>query len=88
MTCQEVSMQEIKNWIGHSWNDKTIFRDIKLLKSVGIPIHYSGRRKAFVLVDGNGDENRWASKREPTYPESKKRDSSLSSFGSFSGIVG
>jgi len=64
MTCEEVSKQEIRNYLDfsdHKWNDKTFTRDIKLLKQIGLPIRFSGRRKAFVLVYDKNNEDAKAS---------------------------
>ena len=69
--CEEVSMQELRNTLP-GFSDKTFSRDIALLKRAGVPIHFSGRRKAFVLVDENGKESRYSQFRAPDYPESKK----------------
>ena len=52
----EVSMQELKNYFGKI-SAKTFSRDIALLKRAGVPIRFSGRRKAFVLVDETGKED-------------------------------
>ena len=68
---EEVSMQELRNNL-RGWSDKTFSRDIALLKRAGIPIHFSGRRKAFVLVDEDGHEAKHPPRRAPDYPESKK----------------
>ena len=51
--CEVVSMDEIRNAVG-DWNDKTIFRDIAILKHAGVPILYSNKRKAYVK---NHDSN-------------------------------
>ena len=69
---EEVSMQEFRNTLC-GWSDKTFSRDIALLKRAGIPIRFSGRRKAFVLVDEEGRENRRGNHRTPPdFPEGKK----------------
>ena len=67
---EEVSMQELRNSLDGC--DKTFSRDIALLKRAGVPIRFSGRRKAFVLIDENGNESRCTPFREPDYPEGKK----------------
>ena len=77
LTCEEVSMQEIRGWIGKDWNDKTISRDIKLLKSAGLPIRYSKRKVAFILIDENGKKDRWASHRAPIYTETDSKKARL-----------
>ena len=68
---EEVSMQELRNWM-RGFCDKTFSRDIALLKQAGVPIHFSGRRKAFVLIDEDGKEARRPLLRMPDYPESTK----------------
>jgi predicted DNA-binding transcriptional regulator YafY len=68
---EEVSMQELRNCF-RKLSDKTFSRDIALLKRAGVPIHFSGRRKAFVLVDEAGNEDRQAPRRAPDFPEGKK----------------
>ena len=60
--CEAVSMEEIRNAVGN-WTDKTIFRDISILKHAGVPILYSNKRKAYVKnhdknVDGVNSESR------------------------------
>jgi len=71
--CEEVSMQELRNhWQLKDFSDKTFSRDISLLKRAGVPIHFSGRRKAFVQIDETGKEGRSPKFRAPDYPESKK----------------
>ena len=77
ITCDEVSKKEIRNWIGNDWNDKTISRDIKLLKRAGIPIRYSKSEIAFILVDANGKKDRWALHREPIYPDAESKKACL-----------
>ena len=57
-------MQELRNYF-RDISDKTFSRDIALLKRAGVPIRFSGRRKAFVLVDEKGDESSHAPRREP-----------------------
>jgi len=69
---EEVSMQELKNNLP-GWSDKTFSRDIALLKRAGVPIRFSGRRKAFVLMDEKGNELFRNNYRvEPDFPEGKK----------------
>jgi len=69
---EEVSMQELRNCFSNI-SDKTFSRDIALLKRAGVPIRYSGRRKAFVLVDETGKEDACAPFRaQPNLPEGKK----------------
>ena len=55
-TCLEVSLIEIKNSIGYNWSNKTIFRDIAILKEAGVPIRYSGRRKAYITHNDNSEK--------------------------------
>ena len=45
--CEVVSMEEIRNAVG-VWNDKTIFRDIAILKHAGVPILFSTLQKGYV----------------------------------------
>ena len=47
-TCQEVSLIEIKDSIGYNWSNKTIFRDIAILKEAGVPIYYSKHQEAYI----------------------------------------
>jgi predicted DNA-binding transcriptional regulator YafY len=54
-TCWEVSAQEIIDSVGSGWSTKTFSRDISLLKSAGVPIHYSGKQKAYVLAYKKGE---------------------------------
>jgi predicted DNA-binding transcriptional regulator YafY len=68
---EEVSMQELRNNL-EGWSDKTFSRDIALLKRAGVPIRFSGRRKAFVKIDEAGNETKRAANRAPDYPENKK----------------
>ena len=73
ITCEEVSKQEIRSSIGNEWNDKTISRDIALLKRAAVPVHFSMRRKAYVLEYKSEDEftdNEAYS--VPALPEGKK----------------
>jgi predicted DNA-binding transcriptional regulator YafY len=69
--CEEVSMQELRNYF-RNISDKTFSRDIALLKRAGVPIRFSGRRKAFVLVDETGKESTITPHRAPDFPEGKK----------------
>ena len=73
---QEVSLQELRDNLNDDlcgWSDKTFSRDIALLKRAGVPIRFSGRRKAFVLVDETGKEDHHTAYRTPAdYPEGKK----------------
>jgi predicted DNA-binding transcriptional regulator YafY len=68
---EEVSMLELSNsFRGHK---RTFSRDIALLKRAGVPIRYSGRRKAFVLTDEAGNESpRGNYRAAPEFPEGKK----------------
>ena len=68
---EEVSMQELR-YVFKDVNDRTFSRDIALLKRAGVPIHFSGKRKAFVLKDESGNESVQAPRRKPDYPEGKK----------------
>ena len=68
---EEVSMQELRNYF-RNVSDKTFSRDIALLKRAGVPIRFSGRRKAFVLVDETGKESLRTPRRAPDFPEGKK----------------
>ena len=68
---EEVSMRELRESIGNL-SDKTFSRDIALLKRAGVPIHFSARRKAFVLLDEAGNASEKAPRRAPDFPESKK----------------
>ena len=69
---REVSMQELRQSL-RGWSDKTFSRDIALLKRAGIPLRFSGRRKAFVLVDEAGKEDyRTAYRTAPDFPDGKK----------------
>ena len=83
ITCDEVSRQEIRQSLGSKWdekkeewvdwNEKTISRDIAILKQAGIPIRYSGKQKAFVLSDNpEGELPEHDSRRSPTSPVGKK----------------
>jgi len=77
ITCNEVSKEEIKwgvcgKWNEETdewehWNDKTISRDIAILKHAGVPIRYSGKRNAYITLDKSESklhkkENRQSSK--------------------------
>ena len=65
-------MQELRDTL-HGWSNKTFSRDITLLKRAGVPIRFSGRRKAFVLVDEAGKEDHRTDYRTaPDFPEGKK----------------
>ena len=65
LTCDEVSKDEIhENIIGKysiksksfkNWNDKTILRDLEILKLAGVPIHFSRSREAYVLSNKTKD---------------------------------
>jgi predicted DNA-binding transcriptional regulator YafY len=72
---KEVSMQELNDSL-QGWSGRTFSRDVAILKRAGVPIRFSGRRNAFVLVDENGREftkkTRRLSLRKPDYPDSKK----------------
>jgi len=66
LICEEVSDVEIHNWLNFclfyvekkydDWNKKTISRDIATLKNAGVPIRYSGKRKAYIL-SGKSESN-------------------------------
>jgi predicted DNA-binding transcriptional regulator YafY len=65
-------MQEMRDYI-KGCCDRTFSRDIALLKQAGVPIRFSGRRKAFVLTDEAGNESpRRFCSTDPKYPENKK----------------
>ena len=68
---QEVSRQELRNNLSR-FSDKTFSRDILLLKRAGVPIHFSGRRRAFVTINEDGKETRRPAFRAPNYPDSIK----------------
>jgi predicted DNA-binding transcriptional regulator YafY len=61
--CQEVTKQEIKNRIGDEFCEKTISRDIALIKQAGWNIRYSVRDKAYYETD---------EPRVPKFPTGKK----------------
>ena len=68
----EVSMLELRNNL-KGWSDKTFSRDIAVLKQAGIPIHFSARRKAFVLVDEAGNVSpKSVHRAPPDFPDGKK----------------
>lgn len=69
---EEVSMQELRNSLP-GFSDKTFSRDLALLRRAGVPIRFSRRRNAFVLLSEDGTEHRGASLRPPDYPEGAKR---------------
>ena len=64
LTCEEVSEEEMHNnvrWTNDKetgerifWTKKTISRDIAALKLVGLPIQYSNKRKAYILLERFG----------------------------------
>jgi len=67
LTCEEVSREEIESGLWWKkineetgerefWNDKTISRDIAILKYAGVPIKYSGKRKAYITSSEPEDE--------------------------------
>jgi predicted DNA-binding transcriptional regulator YafY len=62
-TCQEVTKQEIKECIGDEFCEKTISRDIALIKQAGWTIRYSVRDKVYYETD---------EPREPKFPTGKK----------------
>ena len=64
-------MQEMRNAF-EDLSDKTFSRDIALLKRAGVPIQFSGKRKAYVLRDEAGNESSKAPRRKPDYPEGRK----------------
>jgi len=61
LTCEEVSEEELRNYVRWTndketgekifWTKKTISRDFAILKLAGLPIKYSGKRKAYVLSE-------------------------------------
>jgi len=61
LTCQEVSEEELRNFVRWTndketgerifWTKKTISRDIATLKFAGLLIKYSNKRKAYVLSE-------------------------------------
>jgi len=64
LTCEEVSEEELRNnvrWTKDKetaenifWTKKTISRDIATLKFAGLPIVYSGKRRAYILSERFG----------------------------------
>jgi predicted DNA-binding transcriptional regulator YafY len=68
---EEISMLELSNeFPGHK---RTFSRDIALLKRAGVPIRYSGRRKAFVLTNEAENESpRCKYRAAPEFPKGKK----------------
>ena len=73
LTCLEVSREEMRQGLSWNynektkewefWNDRTISRDLTILKYAGVPILYSSRRKAFIQPN----------KVEEKYPEKPNR---------------
>jgi predicted DNA-binding transcriptional regulator YafY len=64
--CEEVSKQELRNCL-RGFSEKTISRDISLMKRAGVPIHFSKRRDAYVLKDNDCDESQHQGLRAPDY---------------------
>ena len=59
-------------------SDKTLSRDIALLKRSGAPIRFSGQRKAFILADKDGNALfRKKHRAKPDFPEGKKEQQYL-----------
>ena len=81
ITCAEVSREEIDRGIygkrneetgrSESWNTRTISRDIAILKQAGLPILYSGKRKAYILHN----------EPEDAAPKKSRRCSPMSNIG-------
>jgi hypothetical protein len=61
-TCKKTFYKNIEDF-----SDKTFSRYIAFLKRVGVPIHYSARRKAYVQINKDGKVSRSAPFNEPDY---------------------